>query len=50
MMDEPAQTIAYFIAGYSVIFIGLICYLSSLYSRWRKLKSAKMVLERKDNS
>ena len=30
-MDEPAQTVQYFIAGYTVIFIGLIGYVVSMY-------------------
>lgn len=48
-MDEPAQTVNYFIAGYTVILIGLFSYIFSLYYRWKKLKVEKMYLERKDN-
>jgi CcmD family protein len=44
-MDEPAQTVNYFIAGYSVIFIGLFSYIFSMYFRWKKLKSEKKLFE-----
>jgi hypothetical protein len=46
-MDEPAQTVQYFVAGYTVIFIGLIGYVVSLYLRWKKLLAAKKMLEDK---
>jgi CcmD family protein len=47
-MDEPAQTLNYFIAGYSVIFIGLLGYLVSLYLRWKKLLAEKKLLEERE--
>jgi hypothetical protein len=46
-MDEPAQTVQYFVAGYAVIFIGLIGYVVSLYLRWKKLQAAKKMLDDK---
>ena len=45
-MDEPARTVNYFIAGYTVIFIGLSGYLVSMYLRWKKLLAEKKMLER----
>lgn len=46
-MDEPAQTISYFVAGYAVIFIGLSGYLVSMYVRWKKLLEEKKILSEK---
>lgn len=46
-MDEPAQTVNYFIAGYAVIFIGLLGYVVSLYVRWKKLLEEKKILSEK---
>lgn len=46
-MDEPAQTVQFFAAGYTVIFIGLIGYVVSMYVRWKKLLAEKKSLEEK---
>jgi CcmD family protein len=46
-MNEPAQTVQYFIAGYAVIFVGLMGYVVSLYLRWKKLLAEKKMLEEK---
>ena len=35
---EPAQTINYLIAGYSVIFVVVALYIFSLVIRWNNLK------------
>lgn len=36
-MDEMANTVNYFIAGYTVIFVVLAFYLGSLIVRWKNL-------------
>jgi CcmD family protein len=46
-MNEPAQTVQYFIAGYAVIFVGLMGYVVRLYLRWKKLLAEKKMLEEK---
>jgi CcmD family protein len=43
-MDAPAQTVQYFIAGYVVIFLGLLGYVFSLNYRWKKLMTEKELL------
>jgi hypothetical protein len=40
-MEGPAETTAYFIAGYTVIFGTLIVYLTSLVMRFRRLHQDK---------
>ena len=37
-MDAPADTLNYFIAGYSVIFGVMLVYLISLFVRFRNLR------------
>ena len=44
-MQGPANTLSYFIAGYSVIFVVLIMYLVSLVVRWRNLRQDETMLE-----
>lgn len=44
MMDGPANTIVYFIAGYGIIFSVLIVYLVSLVVRWRNLRQDEETL------
>lgn len=43
-MEGPAETTAYFIAGYTVIFGTLIVYLTSLVMRFRRLHQDKALL------
>ena len=45
-MDQPAQTVGYMIAGYTVIFSALFGYLISLAVRWKKLKEQKELLDK----
>ncbi len=45
-MDAPAQTVQYFIAGYVVIFLGLLGYVFSLNYRWKKLFTEKNYLSK----
>ena len=40
-----ANTTAYMLAGYAVIFVGLAGYLFSLALRWRNLKQDEQALE-----
>jgi hypothetical protein len=50
-MEEPLNSINYFIAGYSVIFGIMLIYLVSLIVRWRNLREDEKILsalERKD--
>jgi hypothetical protein len=44
-MDAPADTLNFMIAGYSVIFGGLIVYLVSLAVRWRSLSQDEVTLK-----
>ncbi len=44
-MDQPIDTVNYFIAGYSVIFGILIIYIASLILRWRNLKKEEDILK-----
>ena len=44
-MDAPANTLGYFIAGYSVIFGVMIIYLISLVVRWRSLRQDEALLK-----
>jgi hypothetical protein len=48
MMDQPANTISYFIAGYGFIFGVMIFYLASLIIRWRNLKEDEALLNELD--
>jgi hypothetical protein len=44
-MDAPADTLNYFIAGYSVIFGVMLVYLISLFVRFRNLRQDEKTLE-----
>jgi hypothetical protein len=44
-MDEPLNTISYFIAGFTVIFSAILLYMLSLYIRWRNLKQEEEILK-----
>ena len=44
-MDTPANTLNYFIAGYSVIFGVMAIYLISLVVRFRNLRQDEQALE-----
>lgn len=44
-MDAPANTLNYFTAGYSVIFLTLAVYIVTLIVRWRNLKRDEGVLD-----
>ena len=44
-MDQPANTVNYFIAGYVVIFGAMAAYLVSLVVRWRNLCQDEEVLK-----
>lgn len=43
-MEQPLNTINYFIAGYAVIFGSIGIYLASLALRWRNLKRDEEIL------
>ena len=43
-MEEPVNTISYFIAGFSVIFGAILLYMLSLFLRWRNLKQEEEIL------
>jgi CcmD family protein len=43
-MDAPANTLSYMIAGYVVIFSGLIIYVVSLFIRQRNLSQEEAML------
>ncbi len=45
-MEGPANTTAYFIAGYIVIFGIMAIYLISLIVRWNNLKQDSAILEK----
>lgn len=47
-MEQPADTVSYFIAGYVVIFGVMIVYLASLIIRWRNLKQDEALLNELD--
>ena len=44
-MDGPANTQAYFIAGYIVIFGSMLFYFISLIVRWRNLRQEETLLQ-----
>ncbi|HEY9088589.1 MAG TPA: hypothetical protein VIO36_10505 [Anaerolineaceae bacterium] len=43
-MEGPANTLAYMIAGYAIIFTVLAVYLVSLVVRWRNLRQDEETL------
>lgn len=43
-MEEPANTVSYFAAGYAVIFGIMLIYLVSLIVRWRNLRQEEQIL------
>lgn len=45
MMEGPANTLGYMIAGYVVIFLVLAVYLITLVVRWRNLKEDMALLK-----
>lgn len=45
----PANTVAYMIAGYAVIFSVTIFYLASLVIRWRNLRQDEQLLEQMED-
>ena len=47
-MDEMANTVNYFIAGYTVIFSILAFYLGSLIIRWKNLTQDEKILSELD--
>jgi len=47
-MEQPANTLSYFIAGYGVIFGVMIVYLAILIIRWRNLKQDEALLNELD--
>lgn len=47
-MEQPANTLSYFIAGYAVIFGVMFFYLASLIIRWRNLKQDEALLNELD--
>ena len=44
-MDAPADTLAYMLAGYGVIFGVMLVYLVSLVVRWRNLRQDEEMLK-----
>ncbi len=44
-MDGPIDTINYMIAGYAVIFGGLLLYVASLFVRTARLRREEAMLE-----
>jgi hypothetical protein len=44
MMEGPAETTVYMIAGFTVIFGSLVVYIASLVLRWRSLKQDEEML------
>jgi hypothetical protein len=50
-MEQPANTVSYFAAGYAVIFGIMLIYLVSLIVRWRNLREEErnlVLLEKKE--
>jgi TRAP-type C4-dicarboxylate transport system permease small subunit len=43
-MEQPANTVSYFIAGYVIIFGAMLAYLISLIVRWRNLRQDESLL------
>lgn len=43
-MEQPANTVSYFAAGYAVIFGIMLIYLVSLILRWRHLRQEEQIL------
>jgi CcmD family protein len=50
LQQGPAETTAYMIAGYAVIFTGLVAYLISLAVRQRRLLRDLEMLEEQDKT
>jgi|GEM_PF-679680 hypothetical protein len=44
--EGPAETTAYMIAGYAVIFVVMAIYIGSLWLRWRNLHRDQEMLEK----
>lgn len=44
--EGPAETTAYMIAGYAVIFVVMAIYIISLWLRWRNLHRDQEMLQR----
>lgn len=49
-MDQPLNTIGYFIAGYGIIFGTILIYVVSLFVRWRNLKQDQELFSDQDES
>ncbi len=45
LQEGPAETTAYMIAGYAVVFVVMAVYLVSLWLRWRNLEGDRNTLE-----
>ncbi|WP_299025067.1 hypothetical protein [uncultured Thermanaerothrix sp.] len=43
-MDQPANTVNYFITGYVIIFGAMLAYLVSLVVRWHHLRQDEALL------
>ncbi len=48
-MEQPLNTINYFIAGFVVIFGSIGIYIASLVIRWRNLKNEDDILKEVDS-
>jgi len=48
-MDQPLNTVNYFIGGYAVIFGIIFIYIGSLILRWRNLRKEEEILKDLDN-
>ncbi len=48
-MEQPLNTINYFIAGFAVIFGAIAIYIASLAIRWRNLKNEDDILKEVDS-
>jgi hypothetical protein len=48
LQEGPAETTAYYIAGYAVFFTVMAFYLISLILRWRNLKQEYELLQDSD--
>ncbi len=50
LQEGPAETTAYYIAGYAVFFSVMAIYLASLILRWRNLKQEYALLHDLDET
>ena len=50
MVEGPANTVNYFIAGYAVFFTVMALYIASLFIRYRNLKQDLAVLQEVEQS